>query len=75
MLNSLQRLLAITAFGSFAGFVDSLGFQFTTRSSDGSDFVLLCVVRVARISRPAAVRHGGGLVSSVKRGMGGDSIT
>lgn len=57
VLDALQRALAITAFGSLAGLVDSLLLQLPTRSADGTSFVLLSVVGMTSYSGPTGIRH------------------
>jgi hypothetical protein len=58
VLDSLKRFLAITTFGSLGRLVHALRHELTTGCSHGSDLVRLGVVGVARITGPAAVRHG-----------------
>ena len=58
VLNSLKRLLAVSALWSLGGLVDSLGLQCATRCSHSSDLVLSGVVGVASVSCPTTVRHG-----------------
>ena len=73
VLNALERIFAVPAFGSLAGLVDALGLQTTTRCSNCLQLVLFCVVAVARISCPAAVRHDGIVLwkKGKKRNCGG----
>jgi hypothetical protein len=57
--NAGQGSLAVTAFDRRALFVHSLAFENASRGTNGTELVLLRIVRVAgALARPTGIRHG-----------------
>jgi len=71
VFDSLQRALAIAAFGSLGCLVQPLLLQLATGSSNGASLVLLGVVGMAGYSRPTGIRHCG-CSDTKKNETGGD---